>query len=183
MKRIQLYYTDSYCGKGSHELLKRAASLYSGINADCFEVEGERGKKPYFISHPDIHFSISHSESIWICAFCEAEVGVDVQIMSRERPWEKLAGRFFCAEEADAVIRADNAADAFSEIWSRKEAVVKLFGIGIDGMFTSFSTVGDSVRFGERNVFVRDLRLDIQETHSASVACCEEFEAEIHKLT
>lgn len=182
MKKIVLYYTDCYCGKESHGLLTRAASLYSSMPADSFQIASIRGKKPYFSNYPDIHFSISHSENLWICAFAEDEVGVDVQILSSDRPWLKLAERFFSTEEADSVKNSDNAAATFSRIWSRKEAVVKLLGIGIDRRFTSFSTLSDYIRFEDKDIFLRDFVLDIPQIHSAAIACFNNFELEIHKL-
>ena len=183
MKKIVLYYTDSYLGNGSHDLLLRAASLYSSLPQDSFQIISEHGKKPYFGNYPDIHFSISHSENIWLCAFAEDEVGVDVQVMSHDRPWTKLAERFFSADESALVRNADSPSVTFSRIWSRKEAVVKLLGVGINGLFTSFCSLGDTVRFMERDVLVRDFEIDTRESHSAAIAYPYDFEFETHKLT
>ena len=35
--------------------------------------------KPELISHPDIHFNISHSEDIAACALSRQEIGVDIE--------------------------------------------------------------------------------------------------------
>ena len=182
MKKIVLYYTDRYCGKGSHQLLMRAASLYSSLPVDSFQIVSILGKKPYFSNYPEIHFSISHSENLWICAFAEDEVGVDVQILSSDRPWSKLAERFFSTEEADTVKNANDTASTFSRIWSRKEAVVKLLGIGIEGSFATFSTLSDTLRFKDEDIFLRDFVPDIRKNLSAAIAYFHNFELEILKL-
>lgn len=182
MKKILLYYTDRYLDEKSHDLLLCAASLYSSLPQDSFQIISEHGKKPYFGNYPDIHFSISHSENIWLCAFAEDEVGVDVQVMSHDRPWTKLAERFFSTNESALVRNADSPSATFSRIWSRKEAVVKLFGVGINGLFTSFCSLGDTVQFMEKNAVVQDFALDTRESHSAAIAYSDDFELEIHKL-
>ncbi len=183
MKKITLYYTDSYDGKSSHDLLFSAVSMYANVSTDDLVLHSEHGKKPYFESHPHIHFSISHSGSIWMCAFAEDEVGADVQIITEDRPWIKLAERFFHPHEADEVSCSDNAAVTFGKIWSRKEATVKLFGIGIEGRFTTFDSRYDAIRFMDSDVHLKSIQLNPKENHAAALACCEDFEIEIHKFT
>jgi len=183
MERIAVYYTDKYSGSGSHDLLLIAASLYSGIAKEQLCLESIRGKKPFFISHPHIHFSISHSGSIWMCAFADNEVGADIQLISGERQWVKLAERFFNSREADDVSTSGDKRAVFSRIWSRKEAVVKLFGIGIDGKFATFDSRSDIVNFSGKDVFVKDINLPISDDYSASIAYLKNFEVELHKLT
>lgn len=182
MKSIKLYYTDNYDGKSSHELLLRAAALYSGEDANSFAPVFSRGKKPYFSFRPDIHFSISHSGSIWLCAFSEIEVGADVQIIAGERPWEKLAARFFHPSESDAVKRSSAPCDTFTDIWSRKEAVVKLLGIGIDGKFTTFDSKKDTVWLMNTNIYVKSIQLDLPTRHSAAIACLDDLDVRLYLM-
>ena len=127
--------TDSAVGELAREYCRRA-----GMSEGDFTVaRAERGK-PYFPNTPAVHFSVSHSGDIFACAFSDESVGVDVQEY-KKRPDEeercrKIAARFFHRDEIDAL-DADTLS-AFYNIWTAKEAYVKLTGQGIDGDFSEF---------------------------------------------
>lgn len=176
MDNIVVYFYDGFCGKNSHELLKSSASLFSCAPVDDLSLEYISGRKPRFISHPNVHFSISHSENIWICAFSDSEVGADIQIISKERPWDELARRFFCENEYASVRHSSNTAAEFCRIWCRKEAAVKLMGNGIDSTFSQFdSTHGHTLACG-RDIIIKSLSFDIPALHSAAVASYSDFQ-------
>ena len=114
----------------------RLAELSAG---DLTVARTERGK-PYFPNTPSLHFSVSHSGDVFACAFSDEPVGVDIQEY-KNRPDEaercrKIAARFFHRDEIDAL-EADTVS-AFYNIWTAKEAYVKLTGQGIDGDFSEF---------------------------------------------
>ena len=150
MDHITLYYTK--CSNApSHSMLVKSASFYSGIPQECFEISAEYGKKPYFSSHPNIHFSVSHSGEIWAAAFSCKEVGLDIQIPNCSINHEKIAKRYFHPDEYKKYIDGEN----FYSIWTRKEAVCKLFGFGIDGRFSKINTYAnsfDSIPFSVKTV-------------------------------
>jgi phosphopantetheinyl transferase len=96
--------------------------------------------KPSFLDLTEIHFSISHSGSIWGCAFENTPIGFDLEDMNRikgkkdqdlkhgsgER-WQKIARRFFTSEECEFVRKGGK--EAFFRLWVRKEAYVKYKGL------------------------------------------------------
>ena len=105
-----------------------------------FRIERQPKGKPYFPNLPDLHFSVSHSGEIFVCALSDFPVGVDIQEY-KKRPDEaercrKIAARFFHFDEVDAL-DADTVS-AFYNIWTAKEAYVKFTGDGIDGDFSAF---------------------------------------------
>ena len=53
---------------------------------------------------------------------------------------DSIAARYFHPNEADAVRSSPDPDAAFSRIWCRKEAAVKLSGTGINRQFSSFDT-------------------------------------------
>lgn len=88
--------------------------------------------KPYLEGN-SLHFNLSHSGNIVVCAVSDREVGVDVQEsvpVSHEKLWE----RFF--EEREKVLlrgcESDEEREAlFYRLWVQKEAYGKLTGEGI----------------------------------------------------
>ena len=120
-------------------LAREYCALVGVVEGDFTVARAERGK-PYFANIPSIHFSVSHSGEIFACAFSDEPIGVDVQEY-KNRPDEaercrKIAARFFHRDEIDAL-DADTVS-AFYNIWTAKEAYVKLTGQGIDGDFAEF---------------------------------------------
>ncbi len=157
----------------SHKLLLDCARIHTGFPHNELSVIRERGKKPYFAHHPEIHFSVSHSGNCWICAYAESDIGVDIQICGNMTRAAKLADRFFHHDEALAVKNAENPDAVFFKIWSRKEAVVKMLGIGIDASFSSFSVLGETSELMSRRIQISDISLPFPESHCAAIACQE----------
>lgn len=111
----------------SHRFLRKAACwIYGEKNYDLAEREGG---KPYFSHHPEICFSISHSGEYWTCAFSDTEIGLDIQIEDNRRQRERIAGRFFSAEEQTYLTECDY--KEFYDIWAMKEAYLKYTGEGL----------------------------------------------------
>jgi 4'-phosphopantetheinyl transferase len=90
--------------------------------------------KPVLPDHPDLWFSLSHSESFAMVAVASgARVGVDLEI-ERPRPQlERLAARVLSDEEHAEWLEAEPRlrTDAFLERWTAKEAYLKAIGAGI----------------------------------------------------
>ena len=88
--------------------------------------------KPFLANCPDLHISISHSESIAMCAVSKFEVGADVEYVSQFK--EGVCRRFFTKSECDYIFQYKNAdlqKDRFFRIWTMKESFAKLTGKGI----------------------------------------------------
>ncbi|MCF0196907.1 MAG: 4'-phosphopantetheinyl transferase superfamily protein, partial [Bacteroidaceae bacterium] len=81
--------------------------------------------------YPHIHFNLSHCRSAVGCVVSDKPCGLDIE---RIRRAEDALIRHTMNEEEQAEIA--NAADkdlAFTILWTRKEAVLKLAGTGISG--------------------------------------------------
>ena len=96
------------------------------------------GHKPRFAGRDNLHFSVSHSGDLFLCAVCSAPVGVDVE-RHKACDFAGIARRFFHPDEY-AYLEANHYRDFFT-IWSAKESYVKYTGEGIDDRFSQFSTV------------------------------------------
>ena len=131
-------YTE--CSQQSHTLLRRAASLYSGLPETALgPLETTEWGKPFFPCHPNLNFSISHSGEWWLCGFSSAPLGLDVQIHKVQAPLESLSRRFFHPSE-DTFLAADGYR-RFFDLWCAKESWVKYIGEGFFRDPDSFSVV------------------------------------------
>ncbi|MHB1314162.1 MAG: 4'-phosphopantetheinyl transferase family protein [Christensenellales bacterium] len=99
-------------------------------------------KKPYFENALFLHFSVSHSDGLWILALSTLPVGIDAQ---HHRACDKkgIASRFFHPKE-QALLENDQYT-SFFRIWTAKESYVKYTGAGITDDYASFS-VADTAR-------------------------------------
>jgi len=72
------------------------------------------------------YFSLSHSKSCIVFAMSNCPVGVDIEFMSRQRNFERLAEMFMNPAELD-ILRSDSVAQTeyFYRLWSAKEAYYK----------------------------------------------------------
>jgi 4'-phosphopantetheinyl transferase len=119
-----------------------------------------------------LHFNLSHSGSLVICAVGDTPVGCDVEQV-REAP-RKLASRFFCENEKDYL----NACDSdiydkeFYRMWTRKESYMKFTGEGIRLPLNAFEIVqGDTIGI-LRNGNLVDCKIHEYEVPGYCISVC-----------
>lgn len=106
---------------------------------------GEHGKP--LLPGESLHFNFSHSGELAILALAhDAELGVDLEFATPERPFGKLIERFFSPQEAAAIQKLSPAQvpTAFYRCWTRKEALLKGIGAGITMTLKSFTVCIDT---------------------------------------
>ena len=89
---------------------------------------GEHGK-PYLPSHPHTHFNMSHCNNAIACVVDTTPVGIDVEDLGRYS--ESVARYSMNDAEMQQILAAPDSDLAFTRLWTRKEAVLKLRGIGL----------------------------------------------------
>lgn len=88
-----------------------------------------------------VHFNVSHSHGMALFAFAVGrQVGVDVELVRPDFASEKIAERFFSAQEAMELRSLSPAAldEGFFLCWTRKEAYIKARGEGLQIPLRSF---------------------------------------------
>jgi len=110
------------------------AKKYTNNALQDFPVSLHPCGKPFFADIPDLHFSLSHTEAEVALAFSRSPVGFDMEKSGRRSDFLAVAKRFFTADEVTAL-EAGGASigTGFLELWTAKEAVLKLEGTGISG--------------------------------------------------
>ena len=86
--------------------------------------------KPLLSAQPNIHFSLSHCKKAIGCYISKAPCGLDIECI---RPAKETLVRYCMNdEECQQIFSAPNPDVAFITLWTRKEAVFKLKGTGIN---------------------------------------------------
>lgn len=116
--------------------------------ADVLFVYGGKGKP--FLENHRLFFNLSHSHNeACIAVSSEAVLGVDVEYIRppTRNTWVDLAQRFFSPAEIKALSNLPDSiqSEAFFACWTRKEAYLKLHGLGLSLPLDRFSVSVDPV--------------------------------------
>lgn len=121
MAEIKIF---EYCESREKGHLEKAREILAEMGAEniSYLPSGKPVAENCFIS-------ISHSKGK--CAVCVSEfpVGIDIEKIA-DRSFDRTVKRVFGEKETEYYIK-NNSAEAFCEIWTRKEAYSKISGEGI----------------------------------------------------
>lgn len=79
-----------------------------------------------------LHFSLSHCEGLSLIALAPAPVGVDIEPVPHPDTVSEAADVLHPAESAElAALAPELRPDAFTRVWTRKEAYLKGLGVGL----------------------------------------------------
>ena len=110
-------------------LAKVAIKKTFGINIAKQNFAYSEYGKPYLSNYPDVHFNISHSGEYVVCAVNDKPIGVDIQKIGEYNP--DVAKRVCNEKELKQIKDSLDKASEFTKLWTQKEAVLKMHGIGI----------------------------------------------------
>lgn len=119
----------------SYLLLCQMLKEHMGIDAMPAFIIGEHGKPSLDLQScgtdtPPLHFNISHCKKGIACVISDdSEVGIDIECTGRYS--ESLSQYCMSDEENSRITQAPDADRLFTELWTRKEALLKLTGEGI----------------------------------------------------
>ena len=121
----------------AHALLRTTLSEFEGISPRGWRFDAGSHGKPALaagLSDLPLSFNLSHTHGLVACAVgLGADVGLDVELVTRATDWRAIASRYFSPAE---VAQIDGVADAgratrFFELWTLKEAFAKALGVGL----------------------------------------------------
>ena len=113
------------------------------LNAAPGDIEfsyGSKGK-PALAAGNRLQFNASHTGDLALFAFTlDCEIGVDVEAIRPMPDIERVAKRFFCAEETEELMSlpAGQREHGFFLCWTRKEAYIKATGDGLSTPLDAF---------------------------------------------
>lgn len=111
------------------KLLSLALYEEKGIVYEREDIVKNQWGKPRLKKHLHIHYNITHSNNLLMCAIADVDVGIDVE---KIREFNYCAALKVCS--GDELYCINNGADkdrAFFKYWTLKESYVKAIGIGI----------------------------------------------------
>lgn len=80
-----------------------------------------------------IGFNLSHSNNSWAVVIADnCEMGVDIEFINAKKNLFQITEYYFSIDEQIRFNYANNPVLEFYKIWTRKEAYLKMKGIGID---------------------------------------------------
>lgn len=112
-------------------LLLKEAVLNENEDENVDELEfvyGEHGK-PALKNNPDIHFNISHCKRAVACVVSDKPVGIDIECFGRYK--ESVARAVLSDAEMASVLQSADPDKVFTELWTKKEALLKYLGTGV----------------------------------------------------
>ena len=116
-------------------ILKIVLAAYTKLDVKNIYLDYHENKKPYLTSHPWLHFNLSHSEDYAVIAISGKEVGIDIEYIAEDFNFTQILSDIFDYQE---ILNIENAIDNNQSLytsWTRKEAISKALGKGIDDDF------------------------------------------------
>ena len=145
---------------GAYLLLKKLLAE-KNITNPIFKTE--KYGKVYISNHENIHFNLSHSGKIVLCAISDMEVGADVEYIDREIDLN-IAKHYFYNREYENIMNAENMPEEFFKYWVLKESYMKYTGLGMNLKLNSFEIIiEDKIRLKNDNSNLKFNLFDIED--------------------
>lgn len=116
----------------SRGALRNILGKYLGLSPAAVQFKATANKKP-FVANSDkpIHYNLSHSGDWILLAVSDNEIGADVEFISDTFGYQEILKDNFSREETD-LINPNGGPGVFFLLWTRKEALLKATGQGLD---------------------------------------------------
>jgi phosphopantetheinyl transferase len=145
------------------------------VRRRCTRCGSEQHGRPY-LEHPDTpDFSISHSDALVVFAETdEGSVGVDIESLRTLQGVDTLITSTLTAREVRHVlVGAGPTSHRYLEVWTRKEAMLKLAGEGLWRRLTGVDSLTDPVVLEGFPEVITLSRITLPEGHVGHLAHSE----------
>lgn len=129
------------------DVLSRVAVNYVfGIPLRELVYKTTEAGKPYLEKYNSIHFNISHSNNVVICAVSNTPIGIDIQYM-KSLNIELFTKRFFSEQEQEKILKSKVQKHEFFKLWTKKESFIKYADLRIAGGLKTLDYLGCNFRY------------------------------------
>ncbi len=142
--------------RAAHQALRTILGSLTRQSPQALDLTHLPQGKPTLVGNDVPSFNLSHSQGWGALACCmppsAPSVGVDLECHAQATGLESAADHFMSAQEWQQWLRLPREARALAALccWTRKEAVLKALGCGLQAELTSF-TVGLNPLFAQLN--------------------------------
>ena len=103
--------------------------LLKSLGISNLEMDKNEHGKPYLIRYPEVHFNLSHCKNGIAVVVDFSPVGIDIESFRRSNL--SLLQKTMNPAESAWIRASSDPVEAFTQYWTKKEAVVKLRGTGL----------------------------------------------------
>ncbi len=131
----------------AHGLLRLILSAYTGLAPASLRFQQHAYGKPHLSGADHIQFSLSHAgPHVLIAVGTEHAMGVDLEIRRHMPDQDTLVEQFFSQGERHqyGLLPSERREEAFFNMWTRKEALLKGIGLGLMQPLDGFTVSHDS---------------------------------------
>lgn len=121
--------------------LKFLLGKQTGMDIKTIVIKEHLNKKPYLPTHPFVYFNVAHAGEFAMIAIANNPVGVDIEYINRNFEYNEILASIFNKSEIEAVFNSNDNLLTFYKLWTRKEAIVKATGKGIDDDFLAIPSL------------------------------------------
>ena len=131
-----MHESDYNCYVSAHALLRIELSRHLGIDAKSIVFNKTDHGKP-FTEGVDLPFNLSRSKNLFAFVIGQSNqsLGVDIEQVKFDFDFVDISRNYFSTGEQQLVFSCNSLNDqyhTFFEIWTRKEALLKAIGIGLN---------------------------------------------------
>lgn len=161
----------------SRGLLRLVLAKILHKEPEDIEIEIGENKKPQLKDKSlKISFNISHTSDCALIAISNSPIGIDVENAQNLIEFEPIMDTCFSINEKIFVDVQADSLKAFYTLWTRKEAVLKLFGKGIDDDIKRIEVLDghnpvDASVFEAAHSGLKVISFDLFEDKIAALAC------------
>jgi phosphopantetheinyl transferase len=109
-------------------------SDFTGMPVDELRFHSNLSGKPLLLESK-VNFNISHSGPYWCMALTEGqEIGLDIELIQKRKYEEEIVKSYFLENEQALYFQEsdrDKRTILFFQLWTEKEAIAKMQGVGI----------------------------------------------------
>lgn len=126
----------------SRAVLRILLGRYTGKSAVDIEFGSAFNLKPELKTNTgSVHFNVTHSGELILIAVSSKPVGIDTEMLDDDFACNQVAVISFSDEEQKYISSSHNPSEAFFLLWTRKEALLKGTGKGIDDSLPKISVL------------------------------------------
>lgn len=150
-------WQDAHCSLFGKLLLMKGLNKFGFSEINLNQLKYYKYDRPYF-EYP-IDFNISHAGNIVLCALSdEGKVGIDIEIKNHIETQEFQ--NIWTDEEQKNIENSGDKIRQFYYYWTKKEAVIKADGRGLNLALNKISVIDNYADLGDKIWYLYPLEMD-----------------------